>query len=137
MCAINFCIDYPGDWTVLEEGDDFVTFAHPADPEIVLASAAQVNMEGVVTQAGESWPQLTDGVVRAFWSLLGETGARLSTLDPRRDGSVASLGTHEDGRLWLLIAPIDSTNAVGVEVRAPNTTWSSHVDVFFDSLRVG
>ena len=136
ICADNFCIGYPNDWSVAEAGDSFVRFQHPADPELLLATVGQVNMEGVVTQAGDDWPQLTDGVVRSFWTLLGETGARLSTLDPRRDGSVASLGSYEDGRLWILVAPVDARNAIGVEVRAPNTTWSEHVDVFFDSLQI-
>lgn len=136
VCTGNFCIGYPGDWLVAEVGDDFVRFEHPTDPEILMASVGQVNMEGVVTNAGNSWPQLTDGVVRSFWALLGETGAELSTLEPRRDGSVASLGSFEDGRLWLLVAPTDTRNAIGVEVRAPNSTWSTHVDVFFDTLEV-
>ncbi len=136
VCAVNFCIGYPGDWDVAEVGEDFVRFEHPDDPDSLLASVGQVNMEGVVTQAGDPWPQLTDGVVRSFWTLLAETGAELSTLDPRGDGAVGSLGSFENGRLWVLISPIDTRTAVGVEVRAPNTTWSTHVDVFFDNLEI-
>ena len=136
VCGSNFCISHPDGWVVAENGGTFISFEHSEDPDLLKATVSQVNMEGVVTQAGNSWPQLTDGVVRSFWTLLAETGAELSTLEPRRDGSVASLGTHESGRLWLLIHPVSSRDAIGVEVRAPNTTWSTHVDVFFESLRI-
>lgn len=136
VCGDNFCVAYPDGWIVAEDGGSFVSLENTAAPEQLRATVSQVNMEGVVTQAGGTWPQVTDGVVRSFWTLLGETGATLSTLDPRADGSVASLGTYEDGRLWILVAPIDATNAIGIEVRAPNTTWADHVAVLFDSLQI-
>lgn len=136
VCGENFCVAAPVGWEVSEDGGSFISFENEVDPELLRATVSQVNMEGVVTQAGGSWPQLTDEVVRSFWTLLAETGAEMATLQPRADGSVASLGSYEDGRLWLLVAPIDGTNAIGIEVRAPNSTWSSHVDALFDSLQI-
>ena len=135
-CTETFCVTYPSDWSALV-GDGFVSFTHPTDPDRVLGTASETNMEGVVRNAGGTWPASVEVAAASFWALLEEAGvAELATVERLAGGSVASFGAYQDGRLWTLLIPVDSTVAVGIEVRAPNRTWQSHVDVFFSDVVV-
>lgn len=136
LCAGNFCLAYPSDWSVVEVGEDHAVFSHPATADGLGASVGQVNMESIVAASGGVWPQRTDAVVEAFWALLEAEGAKLAGLRFRDDGSVASSGALAGGRLWHRLIPIGDGRAVGVEVRAPNDTWAPHADVFLDGLEV-
>jgi hypothetical protein len=136
QCGANFCIEFPDSWTIVEASADFVSLAHPDAPSEVLATVGQVNMEGIVAAAGQAWPQSTDMVIRAFWSLIDGGGAELSILDPLRDGSIQSFGTFAGGRLWYRLTPLDGTDAIGVEVRAPNSSWANHAEAIMGSLAV-
>ena len=49
-------------------------------------------------------------------------------------GAVRSWGSHETGDMWFLLVPIDSVDAIGLEIRAPNDSWESHADVVFPSV---
>lgn len=134
VCAADFCVAYPESWEVVERADEFVSLRHPAAPEAVIATAGQVNMEGIVVADGEEWPQTTDAVVRSFWAIIDDGRAELATVDPLRDGSVISFGSFAGGRLWWRLTPLEGRNAIGVEVRAPNSTWSTHADAILESL---
>ncbi len=91
-------------------------------------------MEGLITATGGTWPRTTDDVVRALWELLDDGNAELGSLRLLSDGSVRSFGTFGGGRMWHRLAPVGGERAVGVEVRAPNSSWESHADVFLDGL---
>src|SRR5680860_1436019 len=67
ICASNFCMSYPDDWEVVEQGDDYVSLRHPSAPDDILATVGQTGMEGLVNAAGLEWPQPLDMVVRSFW----------------------------------------------------------------------
>jgi len=133
-CTDSFCIAYPEGWEVVEATADFVSLRHPDAPEQVLATAGRINMEGIVTAAGKTWPQTTDAVVRSFWEIIDGGGAELATIDPLQDGSVVSFGTFAGGRLWWRLTPVEGRNAIGVEVRAPNSTWADHADAILSSV---
>ncbi len=135
-CGVNFCVGYPGGWEVVEAGEDFLSLRHPAAPQEAVATVGQVNMEGVLRASGNEWPRPTDAVVESFWDLIDGGGAELATLDPRRDGSVGSFGSFSGGRLWYLLAPIEGRRAIGVEVRGPNSSWSTHAEAIMDSLLI-
>lgn len=135
ICDDEICIVYPGDWEA-EPGDGYIGFSHPSAPESALATAAVVNMEAIAGAAGLAWPVSAEDVERAFWQLIEEADAGdLGTIERRQGGSIESLGSSEDLRLWHLLVPIDSTHAIGVEVRGPNRTWESHAAVFFSDVR--
>ncbi len=135
-CLDEFCITHPGDWTV-DPGVGYIGFTHPSAPDRALATIAIVNMEGIVVNAGGVWPAASDDTARAFWQLLEEADvADFVSLERRVGGSIESFGTYEDGRLWHLLIPMDSTHAIGLEVRAPNNSWKSHVDIFFADVVV-
>ncbi len=136
VCAENFCVAHPGDWEVVEVGEDFAVFRHPAALEEVVASVGQVDMEGLVTATGGTWPRTTDDVVRALWDLLDDGNADLGSLRLLSDGSVRSFGTFGGGRMWHRLVPVGGERGVGVEVRAPNSSWEAHADVFLDGLEV-
>jgi len=133
-CADDFCIGYPDGWEVVEQTGEFVSLRHPDAPNDVVATAGHVNMEGVVSANGKTWPQTTEDVVRSFWAIIDGGGAELATMDPLRDGSIKSFGTFADGRLWYRLTPVEGRDAIGVEMRGPNSTWSTHADVMLDSL---
>ncbi len=133
-CIEEFCISYPVGWEV-ETGEGFISFSHSAAPGVALATAAPVNMEAIVENAGGSWPAPTDEVAAAFWQLLEDAEvAELARVERLTGGSFRSEGSHEDGRLWHLLVPTSGTEAVAVEVRGPNTSWETHADVFFGGV---
>lgn len=136
VCAEQFCVSYPDDWDA-EPSDTFITFFHPADPLTVVASASGVDMQGVMEAGGEPWPAPPERVVRTFWRLLEEGGsAGLGEIETREDGSVVSEGSFDAGRLWARMIPVDGSDAIGIEVRAPNASWGEHASVFVDGLTV-
>jgi hypothetical protein len=134
FCTETFCISSPSDWVIEDEGETYVVFHHPSDPEKIRASASGVNMEGLVTANGGTWPQAVSGVVDAFWAALDGGNATLAETRALEDGSVESVGAFESGRLWFRLIGLDSVNALGVEVRGPNSSWESHAVVFLDSF---
>lgn len=135
-CTATFCVEYPSGWAIDDEGDSFLVLSHPDDPEATAASVSQVNMEGVMAANGGRWPASPADVVEVFWASIDSGDADLGTIDFRSDGSIESFGAFEGGRLWFLLTPTDSTRAVGVEVRGPNSSWESHARVFLDGLMV-
>ncbi len=136
VCADQFCVSYPDDWDA-EPGETFVTFSHPSDPVTVVASASGVDMAGVMRAGGEPWPAPPDRVVRTFWRLLDEGGsAGLGDIETRDDGSVASEGSFDSGRLWTRMIPVEGPDAVGIEVRAPNGSWADHAAAFLDGFTI-
>ena len=50
------------------------------------------------------------------------------------DGSVESFGAFAGGRMWARLIPLDSTSAIGVELRGPNSSWETHAAVLLDSV---
>lgn len=136
VCGAQFCLEYPGGWEIVDQGDDFASFVHPAGDDEALATVGRVNMEGIVTAAGGEWPQLTEDVARSFWSIIDGGEAALATTESERDGSVRTFGTVASGRLWWRLTPTAFSEAIGVEVRGPNRSWESHADVFFEGLTI-
>jgi hypothetical protein len=133
-CVGQLCVAYPSGWDV-ESGDTYLAFSNPAAPGEALATAAPVNMQALVEAAGEAWPAPADDVARAFWTLLGESGdAELERVERLTGGTIRSEGVYGDGRLWHLLIPGSGTEAVAIEVRGPNRTWSRHAEVFFEDL---
>ncbi len=133
-CNEVMCAEYPAGWDV-EIGETFLSFSHPLAPQSVLATVGRVDMRGVVTGAGGTWPAAIESVVRDLWALLaGGEGAELSRVDLLSDGSVRSEGRIEGMRMWHRLIPIAPPRAIGVELRAPNTTWQAHADVFLDGV---
>lgn len=133
-CAPRFCINYPAEWQV-EVGETFISFEHPLDPGRILGSVGLVDLRGLVEGAGEQWPASVEDAVRAFWTLLGnDQDASLDTLTVGEDGSIRSVGNLEDLRLWHRLIQVSGPSAVGIEIRAPNATWSRHVQVLRDGL---
>ena len=133
-CADTVCVAYPEGWEILEVGPDFIRFAHPAG-EDALATVAPTNLRAVVEQAGGTWPATPTAVAEAFWRLLAETGVgELGTVEPLADGRVRSFGAYGNGRMWVLLVPVDAEHGIGVEVRGPNRTWESHAEVFFSDV---
>ena len=134
VCADEFCVTYPDDWDA-EPSETFVTFSHPLDPLTVVASASGVDMQGVMQAGDEPWPAPPDRVARTFWRLLDEGGsAGLGEIETLDDGSVATEGSFEDGRLWWRMIPVDGPDAIGIEVRAPNGSWDDHAAIFLEGL---
>lgn len=134
ICTLDACFGYPEGWEIVEQTDEFVSLKYASAPDDVIATAGRVNMEGIVTADGKTWPQPVDSVVRSFWAIIDGGGAELATMDPLRDGSVKSFGTFAGGRLWYRLTPIEGRSAVGVEVRGPNSTWVGHADAILDSV---
>lgn len=137
VCIEPLCITYPAGWEVVEEGAEFITFAHPDAPEQALATVGLLNMQAVVESAGGSWPAPTEEVVRSFWQLLEEAGvATFERLQRLTGGAFRSEGSYEGGRLWHLLIPGARNRGIGVEVRGPNPSWQSHADVFFSNVQI-
>jgi len=134
VCADTFCVQHPVVWELVDQGSDFVTFRNRLDPEVLLASVGPVNMEGVVIANGGTWPQTVAGVVEVFWDAADGGDAELATLTVLPDGSVEAFGAFGGGRMWTRLIPIDTTHALGVELRAPNSSWEPHARVLLDSL---
>ena len=136
VCGTNFCIEFPASWEVVESTDEFASLRHPLAPDDVVATVGQVNMEGIAAADGKPWPQTPDSVVRSFWAIIDGGGAELATLNPLRDGSIETFGTFAGGRLWYRLAPLEGREALGIEVRGPNSSWASHASVIVGSLQV-
>ena len=134
VCTETFCISSPSGWVVEDEGETYVVFHHPSDPDKIRAAASGVNMEGLVTANGGTWPQGVSGVVDVFWAALDGGNASLAEKRALADGSVESVGAFEAGRLWFRLIGLDSLNGLGVEVRGPNSSWESHAEVFLDGF---
>jgi hypothetical protein len=134
VCTETFCAEIPADWNVVDSGDDYVSYAHPLDSGALLATVGPVNMEGLVTANGGTWPQTVAGVVEVFWEAADGGNADLGSLTVLPDGSVESFGVFGDGRMWTRLIPITTSRAVGVEMRAPNSSWEPHAEVLLDSV---
>ncbi len=137
VCIEPLCIAYPAGWEVVEEGAEFIAFAHPDALEQALATVGPLNMQAVVEGAGGSWPAPTEEVVRSFWQLLEEADvASFESMERLTGGAFRSEGNYEEGRLWHLLIPGTQSGGVGVEVRGPNASWQSHADVFFSKVQI-
>ncbi|MDJ0960415.1 MAG: hypothetical protein QNJ88_07135 [Acidimicrobiia bacterium] len=136
VCTETFCAQYPAGWNLVDRGDTFISLSHPDDPETLLATVGPVNMEGLVVANGGTWPQTVSGVVEAFWRAADGGEAELATSTILPDGSVESFGVFRSGRMWARLIPLTTTDAIGVEMRAPNRSWESHAEAFLDSVVV-
>lgn len=134
VCSDSFCAEIPSEWELIDSGADYLSFVHPLDREALLATVGPVNMEGVVTANGGTWPQTVSGVVEIFWGAADGGDADLGTLTVLPDGSVESFGVFGAGRMWARMIPLNVTQAVGVEMRAPNSSWERHAEVLLDSV---
>ena len=135
-CAEGFCLSHPLGWNV-EEGDGFVSFSHDAAPGSANATISSINLQAVVENAGSSWPAPTEEIVRSFWVLLEEAVAgSFERMERLPGGAFRSEGSHQDGKLWHLLIPVEGNRGVAVEVRGPNATWEVHADVFFADVEV-
>ncbi len=132
VCTAGFCVSVPEGWDVVEQTDEFVSLAHPADPSIG-ATVSGVSLEALVTGNGLAWPQTPDVALRSFWALIDDGEAELQTTKPLVDGSVTSFGTYSDGRMWFRLVPTEGSRGIAVEVRAPNSTWAEHAEAITSS----
>lgn len=135
-CEGGVCVDYPSDWAVIEQGDGFIRFAHSLFGGNALASVGRVSMTGLAKSAGVSGNPTVSETVEIFWDQVAGGEARLISQELLPDGSVRSEGTLPEGRLWVLIVPLDENDAIGLEVRGPNASWETHAGVFLDSMMV-
>ncbi len=133
MCTPAFCVTYPDDWEVVDSSDEFVSLRHPVD-DAIAATVSGINMEALVTTNGLTWPQTPDVALRSFWALIDQGEAEIQTTRPLVDGSVTSFGSFAEGRLWFRLIPIQGSEAIAVEVRAPNSSWSEHADTITASV---
>lgn len=135
VCIDDFCATYPADWTVAETGERFVSFTHP-DSSDVIATVGRVNLEGIAVNAGAAWPVAPRDVVDLLWSILDGGEAELANVMLEQGGVYDSWGFISTGRLWHRLVPVTPSKGFGVEVRAPNSSWEVHADVFRDGLVV-
>lgn len=137
VCVESFCASYPNGWS-FATGSDFVAFQiDDVDLVNVVANAAGFDPQGVVEAVGGTWPAPTRQVSEAFWQLLADgSGASLDEIVVLDDGSVRSRGGFDGGVLWhrMIINPDGS--GIGIEMRAPNSSWEPHADVFLNGLVV-
>ncbi|MBA2336272.1 MAG: hypothetical protein H0V96_00665 [Acidimicrobiia bacterium] len=133
MCTAGFCVTYPDDWEVVDSSDEFVSLGHPGD-DAIAATVSGINMEVLVTTNGLTWPQTPDVALRSFWALIDQGEAEVETTRPLVDGSVTSFGSFAEGRLWFRLIPIQGSEAIAVEVRAPNSSWSEHAETITASV---
>ena len=131
-CSTEWCVEYPLGWEV-EEGGTFLSFGHPDAPESAFASVGIVDMRAMVESTGGRWPTAPENAARAFWDLIGGGDASLSRIMTVEAG-VRSEGELDGLRLWHLLIPTSGGDAVGIEVRGPNTTWEAHAEVFLRGL---
>ncbi|MGI9584161.1 MAG: hypothetical protein ACR2N7_01055 [Acidimicrobiia bacterium] len=135
FCTDAFCLESPDGWGG-EVGDTFLAFNHAADPDNTYLTGSVIDMEAIVTSAGGTWPVPTDDVVRSFWSLLEDAGEGSLTRTQRMiGGAVQSWGTHSSGDMWFVVVPIEGSRAIGVEIRGPNSSWKTHADAVFPTIR--
>lgn len=135
VCIDDFCVDYPVGWSVAETGERFVSFTHP-DSVDVLATVGRVNLEGIAVNAGATWPVAPRDVVDLLWSILDGGDAELANVTLEQGGVFDSWGFISTGRLWHRLVPVTPSKGIGVEIRAPNSSWEQHADVFRSSLIV-
>jgi hypothetical protein len=134
VCNADFCIDVPQGWTV-ELGDGYVSAHHEVAPDETFLTAGLINFEAIVESAGSTWPVPTSEVSRSFWTLLEQANVGDFERSQRMvGGAERSWGTHEDGQMWHLVYPTESSRGIGVELRAPNDTWEAHADTVFASV---
>ena len=134
-CTSALCMDVPAGWDG-EVGPTYIAFNHETAPSDTFLTANAVDMESIVTAAGGSWPATTEDVVVAFWSLLEEVDeGRLIRTERMVGGAIRSWGSHSTGDMWYLLVPVDGSQGIGVEIRAPNDSWESHADLVFPSVR--
>jgi hypothetical protein len=133
-CTDELCLEVPNGWSG-EVGDTFIAFNHDAAPEDTFLTANVIDMEAIVSAAGGEWPATTEDVVASFWSLLEEVdeGSLIRT-ERMVGGAIRSWGSHSTGTMWYVVVPVDGSRGIGVEIRAPNDSWESHVDVVFPSV---
>jgi hypothetical protein len=136
VCSDEFCAAYPVSWTLADSGAAFLSFQHPSAPDDVIATVGRVNMEGLVVANGGQWPAAPRQVVETFWGAIDGGNAELGRIEFRPDGTVESFGVFAGGRMWTRLLPTDAVRAVGVEVRAPDSTWEDHARVFLDGVQL-
>lgn len=134
-CIDDFCADYPDGWVVAELGGRFISFTHPASPDVI-ATVGRVNLEGIVVNAGGTWPVPPREVVDRLWSLLDGGEAELGDVRLEAGGVYDSWGFISSGRMWHRLVPVSASRGYGIEVRAPNETWEPHADVFRRGVEV-
>ena len=130
ICNDLACVEYPSEWQP-EVGETFISFTHPSDPSVAVASLGAVDMRGVTLANDGTWPTSAESVVRHFWDLIGSgEDADLESVEVLGDGTVRSQGTLDNRYLWFRLIPTSGPSALGIEVRAANEGWQAHADVF-------
>ena len=134
VCSDVFCVEVPEGWEA-EIGDTYLSLHHVSDPENTFLTVGLIDMEAIVTSSGGTWPVPTQDVVVAFWSLIEVADVGSFTRAQRMvGGAVRSWGDHETGKMWHLVYPLAGSAAIGIELRAPNTSWEAHADAVFESV---
>ena len=136
VCNERFCVDVPEGWEA-EVGETYLSFHHSLDPNHTFLTAGVADMEAVVVASGGTWPVSTEEATRSFWSLLEDVDVATFVRSQRLvGGAIKSWGTHVDGDMWYLLLPVEGSTGIGIEMRAPNSSWESHADAVFNSLVV-
>ena len=136
VCNEEFCVDVPNGWDA-ETGDTYLSFHHTLDPTHTFLTVGVADMEAMVEAAGGTWPVPVEEATRSFWALLEEVDVAEFKRSTRQiGGAIKSWGTHVDGDMWYLLRPVAGSRGVGIEMRAPNSSWEAHADAVFSSLAV-
>jgi hypothetical protein len=136
VCNDLFCVDVPNGWNA-EIGESYLSFHHDLDPNHTFLTVGVADMEAIVVASGGTWPVSTEEATRSFWALLEEVDVASFKRSQRLvGGAIKSWGTHADGDMWYLLLPIEGSQGVGIEMRAPNSSWEAHADIVFNSLVV-
>lgn len=136
VCNERFCVDVPEGWEA-EVGETYLAFHHVLDPNHTFLTAGIADMEAIVTASGGTWPVSVEEATRSFWYLLEDVEvAEFDRSQRLVGGAYKSWGTHVDGDMWYLLHPVEGSAGIGIEMRAPNSSWESHADAVFNSLVV-
>jgi hypothetical protein len=136
VCNDVFCVDVPSGWNA-EIGESYLSFHHELDPNHTFLTVGVADMEAIVEASGGTWPVSAEEATRSFWALLEEVDVASFKRSKRLvGGAIKSWGTHTDGDMWYLLLPVEGSQGVGIEMRAPNSSWEAHADIVFNSLVV-
>ncbi|MCH7667860.1 MAG: hypothetical protein IIC71_01455 [Acidobacteria bacterium] len=135
LCTEVFCVDVPAGWSVLDSGGSYVVLARSDDAD-VLISIAPMNMEGVATAAGRTWPISRSEVVEALWAIVEDGTGEVEKVEPQFDGSIDSFVVLTDGFAWHRLVVTESPLAYSIELRAGGKSWEKHADLIRTTFEV-
>lgn len=128
LCTEAFCVDVPAGWLVLDSGGSYLVLNRSDDAD-VLISIAPMNMEGVATAAGRTWPISRSEVVEALWAIVEDGTGEVEKVEPQFDGSIDSFVVLADGFAWHRLVVTESPLAYSIELRATSKSWETHADL--------